>query len=72
MDIMFELEHHYGNFLPGAVLGEVARLVGTPVSQLNGFVTFYTMFSTEPRGQHVIRVCTSGPCHVTDAASRSQ
>jgi len=69
MDIMFDLEHHYGNSLPGAVLGEVARLVGAPASQLNGFVTFYTMLSTEPRGQHVIRVCTSGPCHVTGAPS---
>ena len=29
MDIMFELEHHYGNSLPGPVLGEVARLLGT-------------------------------------------
>ena len=67
MDIMFELEHHYGNSLSGAVLGEVARLVGAPASQLNGFVTFYTMLSTKPRGQHVIRVCTSGPCHVTGA-----
>ncbi len=69
MDIMFELEHHYGNSLPGAVLGEVARLVGTSPAQLNGFVTFYTMLSTKPRGRHVIRVCTSGPCHVTGAPS---
>ena len=69
MDIMFELEHHYGNSLPGSVLREVALLVGTSPAQLNGFVTFYTMLSTEPRGQHVVRVCTSGPCHVTGAPS---
>lgn len=67
MDILFEVEHRYGNFLPGEVLREVARLVGTSVAQLNGFVTFYTMLSTKPRGRHVIRVCTSGPCHVTGA-----
>jgi NADH-quinone oxidoreductase subunit E len=69
MDIMFDLEHRYGNSLPGPVLGEVARLVGTSPAQLNGFVTFYTMLSTTPRGKHVIRVCTSGPCHVTGAPS---
>ena len=69
MDIMFELEHHYGNSLPGEVLGEVARLVGASASQLNGFVTFYTMLSTKARGKHVIRVCTSVPCHVTGALS---
>ena len=37
----------------------------TSPAQLNGFVTFYTMLSTTPRGKHVIRVCTSGPCHVS-------
>lgn len=67
MDIMFDLEHHYGNSLPGPVLGEVARLMGTSPAQLNGFVSFYTMLSTTPRGKHVIRVCTSGPCHVSGA-----
>ena len=67
MDIMFDLERHYGNSLPEPVLGEVARLIGTPPAQLNGFVTFYTMLSTQPRGKHVIRVCTSGPCHVSGA-----
>lgn len=67
MDIMFDLEQHYGNSLPEPVLGEVARLVGTSPAQLNGFVSFYTMLSTEPRGKHVIRVCTSGPCHVSGA-----
>ncbi len=67
MDVMFDLEHHYGNSLPEPVLGELARLIGTPPAQLNGFVTFYSMLSTRPRGKHVIRVCTSGPCHVSGA-----
>lgn len=67
MDILFELEHRYGNSLPSPVLAEVARLVDTSPAQLNGFVTFYTMLSTVPRGRHVIRVCTSGPCHVSGA-----
>ncbi|MGB9667233.1 MAG: NAD(P)H-dependent oxidoreductase subunit E [Candidatus Cryosericum sp.] len=67
MDILFELEQRYGNFLPGNVLQELARLLDTTPAQLHGFVTFYTMLSTKPRGQHVIRVCTSGPCHVTGA-----
>jgi NADH-quinone oxidoreductase subunit E len=67
MDIMFDLEQQYGNYLPGSVLGEVARLVGTSPAQLYGFVTFYTMLSTKPRGKHVVRVCTSGPCHVSGA-----
>jgi NADH:ubiquinone oxidoreductase subunit F (NADH-binding)/NADH:ubiquinone oxidoreductase subunit E len=67
MDILFEVQKRYGNHIPQAVLGEVAHLVGTPPAQIDGFVSFYTMLSTRPRGKHVIRVCTSGPCHIAGA-----
>ena len=38
MDIMFDLEHHYGNSLPGPVLGEVARLLGTSTADRKSVV----------------------------------
>jgi len=67
MDILFELEHRYGNSLPSPILAEVARLVDTSPAQLNGFVTFYTMLSTAHVADMSFRVCTSGPCHVSGA-----
>ena len=33
-------------------------------SEIFGVISFYTMFSVNPRGKHVIRVCTSAPCHI--------
>lgn len=67
MDILFELEQRFGHCIPAPVLDRTAYLVGTSPAQLNGFITFYTMLSTRPRGRHIIRVCTSGPCHVSGA-----
>jgi NADH-quinone oxidoreductase subunit E len=31
---------------------------------VHGVATFYTMFSLEPRGKNIIRVCQSPPCHL--------
>ena len=50
--------------LDPAVLETVADRMNIPRSRVAGFLTFYGMFSTEPRAKHVIRVCKSGPCHV--------
>ncbi|MBU7016628.1 MAG: NADH-quinone oxidoreductase subunit NuoE [Theionarchaea archaeon] len=33
-------------------------------SEIIGVISFYTMFSLNPRGKYVIRVCTSAPCHI--------
>ncbi len=45
----------------------VARIMNIPESAVAGFIDFYSMFSRQPRGSHVVRVCKSGPCHVRGA-----
>jgi NADH:ubiquinone oxidoreductase subunit E len=42
----------------------VARHYGIPLAELDGIVSFYTMFSREKRGRHVIRLCDSLSCRV--------
>ena len=32
-----------------------------------GTASFYTMYSFDPRGKYVIRVCESPPCHILGA-----
>jgi len=54
-------------YLPEAVVEEVARLTGTPSSRLYGIITFYTQFTTEPRGRHHVCVCHGTACHVAGA-----
>lgn len=35
-----------------------------PTAKVFGAATFYSMFSTQPRGAHVVRFCEDAPCHV--------
>ncbi len=45
-------------------LEEVAAYVGVPLSRVNGVVSFYSMFSSRPRGKYIIRLCQSPPCFI--------
>ena len=53
----------YG-YLPMEVQKIVADELGLPLSQVSGVVTFYSFFSTQPRGKHTIRVCLGTACYV--------
>ena len=51
-------------YLPAEALTEVSRAVRVPASQAFSVASFYRMLSTKPRGEHVVLVCESAPCHV--------
>ena len=53
----------YG-YLPLEVQQIVADELGLPLSEVSGVVTFYSFFSTQPRGEHTIRVCLGTACYV--------
>ena len=57
------------NSLPEHVAKLVACKLGMPVSKVYGVATFYSIFSTKPRGRYVIRMCKSAPCHVVGAGN---
>lgn len=42
----------------------IALSLNKPLSEVSGVVTFYSFFSTEPRGEHTIRVCLGTACYV--------
>ncbi len=44
-----------------------ARVLNVPLSQVYDILTFYAMFSARPRGEYVIEICRSTPCHFTEA-----
>ena len=46
---------------------EVARVLGLPVSHVDGVLTFYTMFNLHPMGKNLLQVCTSISCHLLGA-----
>lgn len=58
-------------YIPSGALKEVRQLIHAPEervfvsdSQLFSLASFYSMFTTQPRGKHVVRFCESAPCHV--------
>lgn len=40
----------------------IAEILEIPKKDVDGVVSFYTMFTTKPRGKHHIQVCTNVSC----------
>jgi len=51
-------------YLPEAVLKHISRRLRIPFSEVAGVVSFYSFFSTVPRGEHLVRVCLGTACYV--------
>ena len=51
-------------YLPEDVIKRVSRGLDRPYSEVAGVIGFYSYFSTQPRGEHVIRVCLGTACYV--------
>ena len=53
----------YG-YLPLELQKFIAKNLDLPLSEVTGVVSFYSFFSTKPRGKHIIRVCLGTACYV--------
>ncbi len=51
-------------YLPPSVQNRIADGLGVSRHEVYGVVTFYSLFSTEPRGRHTIKVCFGTACYV--------
>ncbi|OPZ46447.1 MAG: NADP-reducing hydrogenase subunit HndA [Actinobacteria bacterium ADurb.BinA094] len=51
-------------YLPEVALKHIARQLGKPYSEVAGVVSFYSFFTTVPRGKHLIRICLGTACYV--------
>jgi len=51
-------------YFPLELIEHIARGMGIPVSRVYGVVSFYSLFSLEPKGRHQVRVCTGTACYV--------
>lgn len=55
------------NWLPPEVLQRVSESKGLPIEHVVRIATFYSSFSLQPRGKHVVSVCMGTACHVNGA-----
>ena len=51
-------------YLPHEVQSFIAAQMDMPLSKVSGVVSFYSLFSTEPKGRHTIQVCLGTACYV--------
>ncbi len=63
MVILNELQNQVG-FISEPMQQYVARWLRVPVSKVHGVVSFYSFFTTQPRGRHTIKFCMGTACYV--------
>jgi NADH:ubiquinone oxidoreductase subunit E len=51
-------------YIPPEAIPNIASGLGLFPSQVQGVISFYTQFYTEPRGKNIVRVCRGTACHV--------
>ena len=61
--ILKDVQKEFG-YLSKPVLTKVAQTTNIPLSQIYGVATFYSLFTTEAKGKHIIRCCNNAPCLV--------
>jgi NADH:ubiquinone oxidoreductase subunit E len=64
MVVLNQLQEAIG-FITPAMQAYVARGLDEPVSRVHGVVSFYSFFTTTPRGKHTIKFCVGTACYVS-------
>jgi NADH-quinone oxidoreductase subunit E len=63
MVVLNELQGRIG-FISETMQQYVAIKLHVPVSSVHGVVSFYSFFTTQPRGRHTIKFCLGTACYV--------
>jgi NADH-quinone oxidoreductase subunit E len=61
--LLQRLQEVYG-YLPKDMVLAVCEATGLAASRVFGVATFYSQFSLEPQGKHLVRCCKGTACHV--------
>jgi len=56
-------------YLPQEVLTFIATSLGVSPARLYGVATFYSHFSLEPKGKHILKMCDGTACHVRGSSA---
>ncbi len=67
IQILQDVQNEY-RWLPKDAIVRVCKKLGIPISRAYRIATFYTAFSLEPRGRHLVNVCLGTACHVRGGA----
>jgi NADH:ubiquinone oxidoreductase subunit E len=63
MVILNEIQNQVG-FISQPIQEYISYKLNIPVSKIAGVVSFYSFFTTQPRGDHTIKFCMGTACYV--------
>lgn len=63
IEILHAVQGEIG-FLPQDVQTHIAEELGITAGVVEGVISFYSFFTTVPRGRHVVKVCQGTACYV--------
>jgi len=66
IEVLHKIQGVY-NYLPEEALWKVSETLGTPLIEVFRVANFYKAFSLQPRGKHLVTICTGTACHVRGA-----
>ncbi len=66
MVVLNELQSQFG-YISIPMQAYVAQQLRVPMSEVNGVVSFYSFFTTTPRGKHTVKYCMGTACYVSGA-----
>lgn len=64
--ILSDIQNEFG-YIPLDVQELVSECTGISIPEIHGVVTFYSLFSQEPKGKYVIGCCLGTACYVKGA-----
>ncbi len=64
--VLHQAQEVYG-YLPIEVQQIIAEGLNVPMAEVYGVVTFYTQFTTNPKGKYKVAVCLGTACYVKGA-----
>ncbi|MGF7185613.1 NADH-quinone oxidoreductase subunit E/NADP-reducing hydrogenase subunit HndA [Desulfitispora alkaliphila] len=66
IEILHKAQNIFG-YLPRDLQLYIARVLDIPGAEVYGVVSFYSYFSTKPKGKHIVSVCMGTACFVKGA-----
>ena len=66
--ILNEIQEKYG-YIPKQCQMEISKYLDMPMAEIYGVITFYSRFTTAPKGKYNIAVCLGTACFVKGSQS---
>ena len=67
IQVLLDVQENF-RWLPRHILSWISGRLNIPLREIYIVANFYEAFSLEPRGRHIVQVCTGTACHVRGAS----